>query len=129
MLSWLRREQGQELLELALVFPVLLLLIFGTMQLALVILAYNTVGDAAREGARLAVVGSNAICQTCIETAVYRVTDAAGLDHSRVTVAWPVRQADIARVEVTYDMLLILPVFGSGDVTLRAVSVKLIELD
>jgi Flp pilus assembly protein TadG len=45
-------ESGQNLIELALLLPVLLLIVFGTIQFGLVLNAYVTLNNAVREGAR-----------------------------------------------------------------------------
>ena len=52
-------QRSQALIEFALVSPVLLLLIFGVIDLGRAILYYDTVNHAAREGARVAVRASN----------------------------------------------------------------------
>ena len=57
-----RRRKGQEsqaLIEFALISPVLLLLIFGIIDLGRAIFYYDTLTHAAREGARAAVSASN----------------------------------------------------------------------
>jgi len=130
MQNWLRRERGQELLEYALVLPMLLVLIFGIMQLALIILYSNTIGDAARQGARFGVIADNADYPDRIKTVVYQVTDAAGINRADLSFVTPMKQTDNQRirVDVTYNMLLIVPIFGSPRVSLRAVSTKLLEV-
>lgn len=50
--SFGRDEQGQNLVEFALLLPVLMYLLMGIMQFGLIFLAYVTVNNAAREGAR-----------------------------------------------------------------------------
>jgi Flp pilus assembly protein TadG len=127
MLKRFRRERGQDLAEYAVVMPVLLVLIFGIAQFALVMLAYSTVGDAARQGARTGLVGDNADYPDRIRAAVYKVTDAAGLPRARLTVT-PVKAGTTIVVTVTYNMQLIVSFFGPTSVTLRAVSTKLIEV-
>ncbi len=52
-------QRSQALIEFALVSPVLLLLIFGVIDLGRAIFYYDTVNHAAREGARVAVRASN----------------------------------------------------------------------
>lgn len=47
-------ESGQSLVEFALVAPVLLLVLFGAVQFALIVHARNVVTTAAQEGARFA---------------------------------------------------------------------------
>jgi Flp pilus assembly protein TadG len=135
MLNRLRRERGQELLEYALVLPVLLALILGIMQLALVILSYNTIGDAARQGARFGVTSDNADYPDRIKAVVYQVTDAAGMNRADLSFVTPMKQSDNQRirVDVTYNMRLIVPIFiapiaSSGRIPLRAVSTKLLEV-
>jgi Flp pilus assembly protein TadG len=79
-----RRAQarGQSLVEFALVIPVFLLLLIGVFDLGLGVFSYNSVTNAAREGARLAIVNQDtalisqrAIAQTRIaETTAPNVT-------------------------------------------------------
>lgn len=51
-----RRERGQTLVEFALVAPLLLLVIFGTIEFCFLYQSLNTVDFAAREGARVGAV-------------------------------------------------------------------------
>lgn len=50
------RSAGQALVEFALILPILLLLTVGLIDAARAILAYNSVSNAAREGARFGIV-------------------------------------------------------------------------
>ncbi len=52
-------QRSQALIEFALVSPVLLLLLFGVIDIGRAIFYYDTVNHAAREGARVAVRASN----------------------------------------------------------------------
>jgi hypothetical protein len=54
-----RSQRSQALIEFALVSPVLLLLLFGVIDLGRAIFYYDTLNHAAREGARAAVRASN----------------------------------------------------------------------
>ena len=58
----LARQRGSELLEFALVLPLLLLLVFGIAEFSLVLFDKAVVTNAAREGARLA--SSSTSCST-----------------------------------------------------------------
>lgn len=49
-------RRGQSLAEFALVLPVLLLLFMGILDFGRAVFAYNTLSNAAREGARVAIV-------------------------------------------------------------------------
>lgn len=59
-----RRRQagirGQSLVEFAIVLPLFLLLIMAIADLGLAVFAYNSITNAAREGARLAIVNQDA---------------------------------------------------------------------
>jgi Flp pilus assembly protein TadG len=55
-----RNERGQAMTEFALVLPILALLIFGIIQFGIVFNNYLTVTDAARAGARSAIVALHA---------------------------------------------------------------------
>lgn len=51
-----RRARGQSLVELALVLPIILLLFMAIFDFSRAIFAYNSVSNAARDGARVAIV-------------------------------------------------------------------------
>ena len=55
----MRSQRSQALIEFALVSPVLLLLLFGIVDIGRAVFYYDTVSHAAREGARVAVRASN----------------------------------------------------------------------
>lgn len=54
-----RRSGGQALLEFALVFPLIMLLFMGIVDLGRGIFAYNEISNAAREGTRTAIVNQD----------------------------------------------------------------------
>ncbi|MEW6446535.1 MAG: TadE/TadG family type IV pilus assembly protein [Bacillota bacterium] len=108
----IRGERGQATVELALVLPVLLLILFGIMEFGRVFSAYLVITNAAREGARLAAVGGD-------DTAVVqRVVEAAdSLDTSRLTVtispAYGSRvTGSETEVAVCYSIDLVTPVLS-----------------
>lgn len=53
-----RQEEGQDIIEYALILPFLLLLTFSIVESGLLIFRYNTVANAAREGARAGILPS-----------------------------------------------------------------------
>lgn len=55
----LRSEKGQTLIELTLMFPFLLLLLYGTIEISTAISAYHTLTGVTREGANLTARGEN----------------------------------------------------------------------
>lgn len=50
------RSQGQDIVEMALILPLLLALLLGIAEFGVAVWRYNTVANAAREGARRGVV-------------------------------------------------------------------------
>jgi Flp pilus assembly protein TadG len=131
MLNRLRRERGQDLVEYALVLPLLLGLLFGIIQFALILYSYTTIGDAARQAARYGVIGTHASTDTAgIRDAAYQVTDAAGLSRAKLTVT-PTATAGTIQVAVTYtmDANLITWLTRKPNIILQAVSTKQIELE
>ena len=70
-------EKGAELVEFALVFPLLLLVMFGIMDFGLLFQRYETVTNAAREGARIAVLPGYA--QADVQARVTQYLAASGL--------------------------------------------------
>jgi Flp pilus assembly protein TadG len=63
----LMRDAGQGLVEFALVLPIIMLLIFGAVDLGRAVYAYNTIANAARDGARVAAVNQIATSPDCNE--------------------------------------------------------------
>jgi Flp pilus assembly protein TadG len=51
-----RRSRGQGLVEFALIFPVFMLILFAIFDVGRLVFAYTSITNAAREGARLAIV-------------------------------------------------------------------------
>jgi len=124
--------RGQALVEFALILPVLLLLIFGTIDAGRLVFTYNTVSNAARDGARVAIVnqsttGTNT-CDTTVATA-YPVGCAiqAGLalnladtditvtyrDPTDTTACTPIAMGCLAVVQVTGHWQALTPIVGS----------------
>lgn len=58
-------RRGQTLVEFAMVLPVLMLMLVGTLDLGRVVLANDTVGAAAREAARYAIVHGSQATDLC----------------------------------------------------------------
>jgi hypothetical protein len=108
----LRDNRGQALLEFALVLPVLLLLVFGIIEFGLIFFDNLVITQAAREGARVGVVGGSDA--EIIETIEY---SAASLDQSRLQIeiepGQTVRsQGDPLKVEVHYSVPIMTPIMG-----------------
>jgi Flp pilus assembly protein TadG len=122
-----RRESGQELVELALVLPLLLLLILGILEFSVVVFSYHSITGAAREGARYGILLPDD--QTGIEAAARSRVPA--LDQSALTVAVGRTEYTIG-VTVTYALDLMLePVIeavgGNSTLNLRSAATMYLE--
>jgi Flp pilus assembly protein TadG len=127
MLTWFRREHGQDLIEYAIILPILVLLVIGILELSMIVFSYNTIADAAREGARYGVIHPTNTAG--INTATRRLT--TGLNPAQLTVTSSLPGGNVIRVEVTYNLHLITSliagVFGQPTMRLRAVTTMQIE--
>jgi Flp pilus assembly protein TadG len=79
-LVWRRRhgQRGQALLEFALVLPIFILLLVAIFDLGRAAFAYNTLTNAAREGARMAIVNQykpSIIARAKQQTAIVELND------------------------------------------------------
>ena len=80
--DYIKSNRGQSIVEMALILPVLLLLIFGMIDFGRVLHSYLVVTAAAREGARSAAV------QTAVADVIIDAKAAAAtLDQAQLTVA------------------------------------------
>ncbi len=109
-----RREKGQSMVELALILPILLLLLFGTIEFGRVFYSYITITSAVREGARAAAVGKT---DDEIKLRVKEATTLSEVD-DRLTFTYitPVESRKIAggqvKVEIQYNMPLSVPIIN-----------------
>ncbi|MEA2674722.1 MAG: hypothetical protein QOI92_1914 [Chloroflexota bacterium] len=63
-----RQARGQSLVEFALIFPIIILLIAGFFEIGRAVFAYNMIANAARQGARVATVNQLADVTECDES-------------------------------------------------------------
>lgn len=139
-----RLREGQSLVEFALILPVLLLILLGLFDFGRAIYAYNSIANAAREAARVAIVDqtvSGGVPVAAAEAA--NQATALGLDPSDandvqvryrlpdLSAACPDRWFGcIAEVRVQYQFQPITPVIGTliGPITLSSTTQVPIEL-
>lgn len=127
-----RRDKGQSLVEVALALPVFLLLLMALFDFGRVIYAYNTVSEAARNGARVAIVNQTYadICQVAAGRAValgLPTTCALSATVVGVYVLPATRCSEInciQSVKVTYQFDAITPLIGTvvGPITVSSTS-------
>jgi Flp pilus assembly protein TadG len=138
-------RRGQSLVEFALVFPIAILLLMAVFDVGRAVFAFNGLTNAAREGARMAIVNQD---ETMIEQRIEEMTFATGVanagdpnlvqfhkDGPNATaptsnpVCAPVSMGCVAIVTVETDWRAITPVIGQiiGPITFTARSELAVE--
>lgn len=122
-----RASRGQALVEFAMAFPIVLLILLGILDLGRAVHAYNTVSNAARSAVRVAIVDQNDIA---VQTAAER--EAVGLGEIVVgPVTYPHAAGGecpkldcVVRVEVTHHWSAVTPVISQivGPITISSAS-------
>ncbi len=143
--QWVRR--GQAMVEFALVIPIFLVVLLGIIETGRFIFNYEVLNNAAREGARYAIVhGSNSSCPSgpmpaylgenwCDPSGakvLERVrTSAYGIDGTLVTttVEWDPSNAreSTVRVTATYTYSTLVPLLPLPPITVHAESTLVIN--
>jgi Flp pilus assembly protein TadG len=105
-----KREDGQALVEFALVMPFLLLFIVGIVEFGRAWNEHEVLTDATREGARVAAVWNPSITLDSVKNAVKRVLASNNMtvaDDSITAVGWDAKTGDnvTVRVAVPYDFI------------------------
>ncbi|MCA1572393.1 MAG: pilus assembly protein [Chloroflexi bacterium] len=110
-----RALPGQSLVEFALILPILLLMLMGILDLGRAVAAHNSVANAARSAARMAIVDQN---EDVVEQAAE--DEAFGLTPLTVDFDPNVNSDDpcnihvcMVRVEVSYDYVAATPLIGN----------------
>lgn len=122
--AWPSGERGTAVLEMAMVLPLMLLLVMGTLDFGRAVYGYNALANAARDGARFASVDPTNT--PCIRTTAVRNGAPANLTTGGVTVTLPgtvdLGQPVTVSVQSSYQPLsaLIADAIGASSVTLKA---------
>ena len=110
--KWSSASRGQSLVELALTLPVILVMLFGIIELGRAFLIYSEVSNAAREGARYGMVhpGDDA---GIVEAAHSKVATVPG-DQIPITVTYDTQPifGDLVIVTTTHDLAMITPLIA-----------------
>jgi Flp pilus assembly protein TadG len=120
-LSTIRRNEGQTLVEFALVLPILCLLLFGVIQFGIVFNNYVDLTDAVRAGARKAAVSRQTQDPSGPSgVATQAVVSSAGdikIDPTKVSVSSDWQPGDPVTVQASYPYSISLfgVVVASGD--------------
>lgn len=120
-----RSERGAVLVETAIVLPIFILILVGTMEFGIILHNYLILQNASREGARFGAIGNsqNAIIQRVKDYAFHLKGNSVN-----VTVTYPEgsERGDAVVVHASYPIPLITPlmatVTGNSTFTLQAES-------
>jgi len=142
------KARGQGLVELALVLPLFLLLIFGIIDAGRLIVTYNTLANSARSAARVAVVNQSTsgtdTCDTLLATAWpvgcgVVAGGAVGVEEADVVVTYrnptdtgpctPVELNCVAQVDVSGHFQALTPFIGQliGPIDLKSTTKMPVE--
>ncbi len=118
------------MVESALILPVLLLFLLGIMEFGIVIFTYDTIANAAREGARYGIIHPGD--EEGIKTATLRLTTLLDLDRDNDVFVYSVPAEGTIQVEIFYEYNLItgpivLAVGGNPTLNLHTVSTMYTE--
>ena len=127
----IKDARGATLVEFALASILFFTITFGTIEFGRMILDYNIVSNAAREGVRYAVVRGTSSGRTATADQVkqYVVSRSVGLlSTSNVTVTWPTNQAvgSVVRVRVQYSFRPIVTLLPQAAVNLSSTTQAII---
>jgi Flp pilus assembly protein TadG len=132
MRKLVKSQKGQSMVELALILPVIILLLFGILEFGRIFYSYIVITNAAREGARIGAVGSpNSVI-------IQRIREAAPLPYAdtnlSITKLEPHEEARVSglplTVEVKYEIDLVTPIFSAilpNPVTLKSSATMRLE--
>jgi len=96
----IRKQDGQSLVEFALVMPVFIILLFGIMEFGRLWEVSNILTSAAREGARVAAVTAPDV--EAVSGAVQNVLDAGQITNAQIQISGPTGSNEIS-VTLTLD--------------------------
>ena len=117
----IRDEQGQTMVEFALVVPILCLVLFGVIQFGALYNDYVTLTDASRVGARKAAVSRHDADPAASAEAAARASasglDAGDLDINVTATGWEHGEAVTVEATYPYNISLLGFVVASGDLS------------
>jgi Flp pilus assembly protein TadG len=120
-------ERGQDVVEFALIFLVLFVVLMGIFDMGRVVYSYSVLFNAAREGARYGVIHPTDTAG--IKAQVDKM--AVGLDPSALTVTSSLPDKNDVQVHLSYQFTIVTPViqaiFGSNQIALVSESTMRIE--
>jgi Flp pilus assembly protein TadG len=135
-LSWVRDPDGSNVIEVALLMPLLMLVTFGIVEFAVLFFTYISLESGVSQATRYGVTGNvmaGMSREESIKTAMRRATPTITLDDSCFTfshlqgAAWvggtgAPNQVEKLTVRYTYNAIVLRPLFPSGQVNLTVES-------
>jgi Flp pilus assembly protein TadG len=123
-----RNRPGAAAVELGLVMPILILILFWIIEFARAWNVRQTLTDAAREGARIAVVNNAFLTSTqirdSVENVVRRTASNAGLDLTQLTIATTnMGGGEAAQVQLQYVYNPLLGLVLNTPITMQTASI------
>ncbi len=115
-------SSGQDLVEFALIVPLLLLLLLGIAEFSLIIFSYDSIANAAREGARYGAIHPDKEAEIC-DRALHWTTGLNGV--LRCTPSKPYARTIRVTIDYEYEWitgLIMQAASGSETLTLRSVA-------
>ena len=112
-LKSLRNQNGQSLVEFAIILPIILLLVMGILQFGMMLNSYLAIQNAAREGARAGVVGSTDTEIRNLIISTSPVLEPVNLNVNVTPGEAERKSGDTLTVNVTYNYKLIVPIINS----------------
>ena len=100
-----KSETGQAMVEFALVAPLLLMMVIGVFEFGRAWNVYQVITEAARAGARAAVVANAGVTQDSVRATIQHELGRAGLDTSRADISltgWRAGTGTPASVTIQY---------------------------
>jgi Flp pilus assembly protein TadG len=107
-----QRRRGDAIVEFALVLPILLLILFGIMEVGRVLDAWIVVQNAAREGARVGTLADSTTAGSAAQQAAnsyLQMAFASRADVDNTVVPAPIVSADAVQVNVEADIHIYTP--------------------
>ncbi|WML59145.1 TadE/TadG family type IV pilus assembly protein [Neobacillus sp. PS2-9] len=122
----MKSENGQSLVEFALVLPLIVLLLFGIIDFSRIFHVYLTMDHAGREAARAASIGNDV--SEIKNTAVNDATS-IGLTADRVAISGTRNSGTNVTITITYPITFLTPVIGEivGSLTLKDTTTMRVE--
>ena len=109
----LKNEKGQSLIEFTILLPLLLLLLMGILEFALMLNSYLSINNSAREGARLGIIdGSNLEISELI-TSISPNLRTENLVVNILPLEGSRKSGDTITVEVIYNYQVSIPIISN----------------